>query len=365
MRNARHEPIPIRMAVYGCLLGGIVFLLAATAYFVPGYLDDLSRRTIEKEVALGTRTISIDLARSLHADWVELRHLANQIEDMPADEARSYLNGVVGAGERISWVGYATTDGTVRVASGGLLEDVDVSERPWFRAGLRGDYSGDVHQALLLQNLLGAGEGEPLRFIDLATPVMAADGRTLGVVAFHINFQWLANYLSQSATARSMDFMLLSADGTAAAASIDLPETLHSLAAIRAAMAGIRTTTLETWPDGVEYFSTVDPDVVFEDLPSFGWRLIGLIPGDANRFDDEQLLFNVLLFVLAACLVFAIAATVFVMVYINPIGRLAGIARRISLGEDVYPPEARSSREASRIASALAKIQSRLHEDPD
>jgi len=349
------------MAVYGCLLGGVVVLLSITAYLVPGYLDSISRKTVEKEVALNARTISIDLARSLHEDWIELRHLAEKIGSMAPDEARSYLNGIVGDGQRISWAGYATTDGTVRVASGGLLEDVDVSEQTWFRNGLNAVYSGDLHEAIQMKNVVEAGQSGPLKFIDLAKPVFDRNGTTIGVVAFYVNFQWIRDYLSESAAARSIDFLLLSTDGTVAAASFDLPENRPSLAAIRAAMAGIKTTTLETWPDGNEYFSAVDPDVVYEDLPSFGWRLIGRMPVDANSFEDNQLMLNAMLFVFGACLVFSIAAAMFVAIFINPISRLAEVARRVSLGEDVYPPEGPSSREASRIASALARIQSRLH----
>ncbi|WP_332824664.1 hypothetical protein [Ramlibacter sp.] len=59
----------------------------------------------------------------------------------------------------------------MRAATDGLLEGVDVSQRPWFRNATAGQHLGDVHEALLLAKALRAGDGAPPRFYDIAFPL--------------------------------------------------------------------------------------------------------------------------------------------------------------------------------------------------
>lgn len=48
--------------------------------------------------------------------------------------------------------------------------DSDISERPVFIQGAKGDFIGDVHEALLLSDLLPNPANEPLRFVDISSP---------------------------------------------------------------------------------------------------------------------------------------------------------------------------------------------------
>lgn len=54
-----------------------------------------------------------------------------------------------------SWIGVADTDGLVQVSTGGLLKHQHVTQRPWFVEGLKGPYTGDAHEALLLASICG------------------------------------------------------------------------------------------------------------------------------------------------------------------------------------------------------------------
>eukprot|EP00741_Cyanophora_paradoxa_P022427 tig00021489_g21653.t1 len=91
-----------------------------------------------------------------------------------------------------SWVGLADTSGTLLAASDGLLEGRGVSGRPWFEQvrGTRGAFFGDVHTATLLQTLLAPNASEPLRFVDVAAPVMTANGSLSHVLGIHLHWDW-------------------------------------------------------------------------------------------------------------------------------------------------------------------------------
>ena len=59
-----------------------------------------------------------------------------------------------------AWMGVADSDGRVRQAVNNLLVNQSVQQRPWFQAGLRGDYTGDPHEAVLLAKLLPGSPDE-------------------------------------------------------------------------------------------------------------------------------------------------------------------------------------------------------------
>jgi hypothetical protein len=67
------------------------------------------------------------------------------------DVMRRRLDTIVATNSQYAWLGIADPSGVVLVATGGILEKVNVIERPWFKAGLAGPFAGDVHDALLLQ----------------------------------------------------------------------------------------------------------------------------------------------------------------------------------------------------------------------
>jgi diguanylate cyclase (GGDEF)-like protein len=89
-----------------------------------------------------------------------------------------------------AWIGLTDLHGNVIVSTQGLLEGEDVSQRPWFSGGLAGPYVGDVHKALLLEELLENSTGEPLRFVDVAAPVYDLNGELVGVLGAHLSWEW-------------------------------------------------------------------------------------------------------------------------------------------------------------------------------
>jgi hypothetical protein len=91
----------------------------------------------------------------------------------------------------VSWVGLTDAQGRVVEATDGMLVGQDVSARPWFQAARLGPHTGDVHTALLLDQMLPASpRGEPLRFIDFAAPLRDERGQLIAVLGMHVNWEW-------------------------------------------------------------------------------------------------------------------------------------------------------------------------------
>lgn len=356
------QTVPPRLAtsVFGCFLLGALLLAALIAGVAPGYWRGVSDRALDRVVQTQTRSTALDFARALHADWERVNNLAQSIGTMTPEEARVALDVLAGGGTRISWAGLAGLDGQVIAASGGLLEGVDVSARPWFEAGLRSGFAGDVHDAVLLNRLLGGDEADPLRFIDFAVPVKDSEGSVVGVIATRTSFGWIEQFLTESAAVRDVDLFLVNLAGQVVFATVDTPVDTRSVQVLRAAATGVATQTREVWPDGDVYFAATVPSVAYADLPSFGWRLVARVPGDANAADRRALFVTLLRIIVGAVATFGLAAMLFAAVFVRPLARLVDSAERVAAGEHVYPPESRSSAEASRLSGALARIQSRL-----
>ncbi|WP_179208844.1 MULTISPECIES: cache domain-containing protein [Salinicola] len=117
-----------------------------------------------------------------------------------------------------AWMGVADTDGRVRQAVNGSLLGQSVEARPWFQAGLRGPYTGDPHEALLLAKLLPPNaNGEPLRFIDFAAPITNDEGEVIGVLGAHAHWSWVTAIVEsavwRASTSPDMQVLIVDQDG--------------------------------------------------------------------------------------------------------------------------------------------------------
>ena len=308
--------------------------------------------------AVRTRTVAAGqmLTRTLHADWRDLQHLAGRLAANGA-AADGLMDGMRGDGARVSWIGHAGVDGIVLTATGGMLTGVDVGTRPWFRNGLRGPFAGDVHEAVLLAQLLGGEGDEPLRFVDLALPVLGAEDEPTGVVGMHIDAAWVENLLEDAAGSLGVDLFLVNYTGAVVLSSREAGTAIGDLDVLRAAQVGTQHAGHEVWPDGREYFSSLLPSVTYADLPEFGWRLIGRLDPEAFRPDVSSLRGKGLWAIVAMLAALTALSAVYVAAVLRPLERLAGDADRIAAGEAVYPAEGQSTREGARLSAALVRLQ--------
>ena len=351
----------VRLTLTGAVIGFVVASLLAVGAggaFVlttrsQGVIDD----TLDSIVRVRTDAAAQIFARRLHDDWNDLRHLAQIASDLDPASLRAMMDGLRGDGTRLSWIGFASVDGRVIEATDGLLVDADVATRPWFTNGLRGAFGGDLHEAVLLANLLPQEDGEPLRFVDLATPVRDADGEVIGVLGTHLNAGWVARMLAETGSLLDMElFLLNTAGGVVMAPGDDRPD-LSGLEVFAAARTGAFDSGRETWPDGRSYFTALVPDVGYGDLPRFGWRLAGRIDPVTFRPGFASLQRSALVAGAVTLLILAAMTTLFVRIFVRPLRVLSLQAVRIARGETVFPSENASTAESERVSTALARLQ--------
>lgn len=353
-------PLTLPRAFFSFIAVGIALFAVLTVWLVVDRTHVHQVDALERAVEVRTRGAAHDFARALDADWRSLDHIRAQVTTTELEILRPMLDAAVGDGDRVSWAGFAGLDGTVLGASNAMLEGANVAARPWFQRGLEGDFAGDVHGAVLLSEILGGTEEEPIRFIDLARPVTDHDGDPLGVLGFHIDFAWAERFLGESAQALDMDLYLVSRDGEIIVATDGTEEERLDLPSMRAATTGLSATGAETWPDGNRYYTATVPQVTHDALPSFGWRIVGRVTPDTVTGHRAAIAEVVSGGIVAVTTLVLVLAFIFARLFLVPFARLAKSAEDIADGAEVYPDDARNPAEAVRLSAALARMQSRL-----
>lgn len=185
------------------LFGGlsIAFILGITLYInrvaTAHIIEDGEERlrNLAFNVALVVENNLEERQREIHLLSHSLPKPGQRLEN---DNIRRTLALAKKAYRHYAWIGLTDADGVVRVAADGMLEGVDASRRDWFAQSRTGDFIGDVHEAVLLAKKLPApAPGEPLRFVDFASPVHDEAGRFLGVVASHAHWRWVDEVIHQ------------------------------------------------------------------------------------------------------------------------------------------------------------------------
>ena len=149
---------------------------------------------VGERLALKARGLAGRLDDGIAERRADARVLAatREVREADREDARALFDRLREATPELAWIGLTDAEGRVLAASGGLLEGQDVSARPWFIEGRRGEFLGDVHEAVLLASLLGAPGEDPPRFVDVALPLHGADGRLRGVLGLHLSWSWAA-----------------------------------------------------------------------------------------------------------------------------------------------------------------------------
>ena len=359
MTGTRTSSLTLRAALSGFVLLSALLFSIATVVVILDRAKVFQTRALTEALSIRGSHAAEDLARRLHDSWVTLAAVKAQAVLPDKATLGGALAVVVGDGSRVSWAGFAEVDGEVRAASNGLLLGQNVASRPWFQRGLLSDFAGDVHEAVLLNKLLGGTEADPLRFIDLAAPVTGPDGTITGVVGLHIDFAWAENHLTETADELGLDLFLLNQAGEIIIATDPTVDSETQLQVFRAAAAGVASTTIEIWPDEQEYHAAVITDVRYKDLPSFGWRMVARIPSTSFSVAQTELVLSVLdVLSVAAVILFAMTAA-FGRWFLRPFHDLAENAYRIADGSDEYPYESDRTAEIDMLSAALARLQAR------
>lgn len=347
-------------------LAGLIGLLAllctgAAAFYFDGaataHIGGASARTLH---AWG-RSLSIAVAAELLDRQRSIEFMAGLPGlwrgELATAETRQSLRWLQSAHSHHSWIGVTDISGHVRVATGGLLEGVDVSKRPWFSRGLQGPYTGDVHDAVLLAKALGGNGKEPLRFVDFAAPILDSHGRPRGVICAHANWAWVDEVVKKvmpsQAGGQGVDVFIVNRSGEVIypqSSPIQVPRNLH----------GDDVRDELEWSDGHRYL-TVSQVVRAAVVPDLGWRVVVRQPMDVALAPVHELHRRLILLGGVVALMLTCTAYLLAVRLSRPMEQLASAAQRIAEGDtDVHFRVNNSATEFQTLASSLEAMTTTL-----
>ena len=336
----------------------VATLLPVLASGAKGATEEYSGDLLQ---ATGRQTANL-LVRVLFAQWREVEGLARLAQASGVNATlRERIETIKAINDRYAWIGVATPDGKVVMASGGLLEGRDVAARPWFSAGLDAAFAGDLHQPLLLQKLIAPDATDPIRLLDFALPIRRADNSVLAVLGSYLEWPWVRDLVRSVPVPPRTEVLIVSRDGTVIIGPADLEGKKLEIRSAVAAGQGSEVITEETWPDNETYLSAVVPMGGYRGLPSFGWSVIVRQPSAVAYSSMRSVVSDLMAPLLALAGTLLLAGIAFAHVVGRPVAMLAAAAETIAAGNlDVPVPETGGYREAARIAGALSRVQGAL-----
>lgn len=197
----KQDSLRIRLTVwFGAL--ALTGMLAVTVYVGTIATQDLGTLAGQR-LSLSARSAAELLSANLQERQQEIALLAQSPlftdGDLSGKDSGQALDLRKAAHSAYAWIGVADLSGTILQATDGMLVGQAAAARPWFKAGLEGSFFGDVHEAVLLAKLLpNATPGQPLRFVDFATPVRDRDGALRAVLAAHASWTWVTDIVAST-----------------------------------------------------------------------------------------------------------------------------------------------------------------------
>lgn len=272
------------------------------------------------------------------------------------------------------WLGVTDAQGVVRAASGNMLLGQNVSERPWFQAGMKGPHVGDVHPAKLLESLLPPSKsGEPYRFVDFAAPIRVS-GKTVGVLGVHGYWEWVNEMIQTlmpvDARQEQLEVFIFDKTGQLIHAPADQQTLLQRLGQklpderfykVPSDTARADQTAVVRWADGQRYLTSHARLQARSAESDMGWHIVARMPVDIAFAEATQAVYKALLGGFIAAVVTSLLAWMAAGRLSEDLNTLARAAQDLEAGNPKATiPTTQSSLEVRRLSSALRDMTQRL-----
>jgi diguanylate cyclase (GGDEF)-like protein/PAS domain S-box-containing protein len=311
----------------------------------------------------------------LYERWREIQVFADMAEIVdskaPLARKRQLLENLKDSYPNYAWIGFTDTEGNILAGTGGMLEGRSVAQRSWFLEGRKGPFLGDVHDAFLLAKLIPRDPKDPLplRLLDVAAPLIAADGTFLGVLCGHLSWDWSREIREMSLAPlqqrNQTGVLVLNHEGKTVLGTGEVTSwpDVSSVPSVASAMHGAHGWTVETWPDGTSHLTGYARAKGTMGSPGLGWIILVHQPvdeafADAVLFRNQVMLVGVMVaFGAAVWLWAALGRTT------RPLTEIAAVADRIRTDEGVAEiPIAEGQSEAHILSVSLNRLVTALAE---
>ncbi|WP_159911011.1 diguanylate cyclase [Pantoea sp. 18069] len=364
------------------VFGSLVTLVAVLLSLAFG---ELLKWRIQKEAAASLHMVAHNAAKVLAEGLFEPSRLVQVLgasqdlweKGMDAPEVLPLLQRMHSSRPYSRWIGVADVHGNVATDTNNILQGKNVSDLPWFQAGLKDVYVGDVHTFMALADRLApSSSGEPQRFLDFSAPIYR-NGETLGVLGLHLSWDWARDTLEalRPTYADHAQIELFVFDHTGeiiyapdgriapyAALGQKLPQTEQPSASGRDSMTTPGLAGLAQWKDAKPPFLTAVTRLPARNLASdLGWYVVVRQPTATAFVGADTAVAQALAGGVGAALLAAVIASLAARRLSEDLNSLSRAALHIEAGTPgAVVPQTHSTREVQRLSRTLDNMTRRL-----
>lgn len=314
------------------------------------------------------RQISVQMDQFMwnHYHQLDLLKAANSLaSDDNYKITSTLINRLQGSFPSFSWVGVTDANGIVKASSGDILLESDISNRPVFMEGAKGEFIGDVHEGLLLSDLLPNPSKEPLRFVDISSSLYDQKGNFKGVLAAHLNWDWAQERVTMTtesfSDSKKIEVLVLSRDfdvllGPKMLIGESLTQTMSQID-----KNGDSHWASVTWPDNHNYLTGIFTSTGYDDYSGLGWTVVVRQPLEIAYKNIVQLLLLLIASGGVLLLLFMMLSSIISKKLTEPLNRLSEVATLLKSGQKAPMPDSNGICELENLESTLSNLFSDLN----
>lgn len=343
-------------------------LIIVTTIAVSALISTKATSTIQGEVSESLERTAFQMADKLdHYMWsrfneVSLLSQLQVVRSGNSSETQGLIDDLQTKIPSFTWVGVTNEDGVVTAATEGILIDESIAERPVFQEATDTPFIGDVHDAVLLSELLPNPSGEVLEFVDISMPIINEAGGFQGVFASHLSWEWAKEVeASLMSTVKSQSnkkeiFVISKRDSTVLLGPEEMIGQPLKLKSTESVQSGESGSILEEWPDGKMYVTGYAYGDGYENYPGLEWSILVREPADAAFASVEQLQKYILIAGFMLTILFAAIGWVVAGLVSNPLLKITEAANELRFNSSKEIPVVKGIQEVEILSLSLRSL---------
>ncbi|MCF0148244.1 MAG: GGDEF domain-containing protein [Clostridium sp.] len=276
-------------------------------------------------------------------------------------EIRSLIEELQDNASEYAWIGVLDVEGNVVISTDGILEGKNISARPVYNEALTKPFIGDVHEAVLLANLLPNPTGEEMKFVDISIPIKDEGGELKGILATHLSWKWakeIEDSLMNSVENRNdIDLFILSKDNTVLLGPHEMLGEKIELEKVNTSKGNNKGNCyVQKWKNGEEYLTGYSVEHGYKNYKGLGWTVLVRKPLDIAYKPVVELRNFIIIIGLVLAVIFALIGLIIARLIANPLKKIALSAEKLKSGERVEIPEYNGIKDIELLSVSLKSL---------
>ncbi|WP_080844117.1 sensor domain-containing diguanylate cyclase [Cytobacillus gottheilii] len=279
-------------------------------------------------------------------------------------EIDQLLNQVRESFPAFSWIGLTNEEGEVISATDDILKGINISERPVYQEALERPFIGDVHEAVLLADLLPNPTGEPMKFVDISMPITTDGGVFNGVLAAHLSWEWAKEVemamLNTLKGSEDLEIFIVGKNHDVLLGPKEMLGHTLNFEELKEAEQNQAAWTVEKWDDGKDYLTGIALTDGYRDYEGLGWTVIVRQTVDEAYAPTKEMLSYFIVCGIILAVLSSLLASLVARRMAAPLKEISSIADRLREGEKIDIPIYRGIEEIESLSISLRKLIKKL-----